>query len=263
MIDYVMRILRNVFNNVSEAAETPLGEKVVSVIVIIVVGFIICAVASGLGMILASIFKGIGINLAGMLAAVIATFVVLGSTPEKGVLEYIIGGVIILAGLAGVGMTLLFGKEYGWGHCSKKLTEGYAYYYAAFVLSVFAISPQWYEMLPGKINKWCIYVPLFMAGTAAIVAYSKPFVPMNQAKTYSTTVIYYISEAVSTVQQSQEVINMADNEKFTIDRSDLTSGNYDTAEQTAVTTEGEAPVSPPETVIAIILAGLIRSGAVS
>ena len=56
---------------------------------------------------------------------------------------------------------------------------------------------------------------------------------------------------------------MADNEKFTIDRSDLTSGNYDTAEQITVTTEGEAPVSPPETVIAIILAGLIRSGAVS
>ena len=56
---------------------------------------------------------------------------------------------------------------------------------------------------------------------------------------------------------------MADNEKFTIDRSDLTSGNYDTAEQITVTTEGEAPVSPPETVIAIILAGLISSGAVS
>lgn len=168
MIDYVLRILQNVFNNVSEAAETPLGEKVVSVIVIIVVGFIICAIASGLGMILASIFKGIRVNLAGMLAAVIATFVVLGSTPEKGVLEYIIGGVIILAGLVGAGMTMLIGKEYGWGHCSKKQTEGYAYYYAAFVLSVFAISPQWYEMLPGNINKWCIYVPLFMAGTAAI-----------------------------------------------------------------------------------------------
>lgn len=56
---------------------------------------------------------------------------------------------------------------------------------------------------------------------------------------------------------------MADNEKFTIDRSDLTSGNYNTAEQTMVTTEGEAPVSSPEMVIAIILAGLIRNGAVS
>ena len=33
---------------------------------------------------------------------------------------------------------------------------------------------------------------------------------------------------------------MADNEKFTIDRSDLTSGNYDTAEQITVTTEGGA-----------------------
>lgn len=33
--------------------------------------------------------------------------------------------------------------------------------------------------------------------------------------------------------------------------------------QTTITTEGEAPVSPPETVIAIILAGFIRSGAVS
>lgn len=168
MVEYVMRILRNVFNNVSEATETPLGEKVVSVIVIVVVGFVICAIACGLGMILASIFKGIRINLAGMLAAVIATFVVLGSSPEKGVPEYIIGSVIILAGLVGVGMTLLIGKEYGWGYCSKKQTEGYAYYYAAFVLSVFAISPQWYEMLPGNINKWCIYVPLFMAGTAAI-----------------------------------------------------------------------------------------------
>lgn len=96
-----------------------------------------------------------------------------------------------------------------------------------------------------------------------LVAYPKPFVPMNQAESYPATVIYYINEAVSTAQQLQEVINMADNEKFTIDRSDLKSGNYDTAEQTAVTTEGEAPVSPPETVIAIILAGLIRSGAVS
>ena len=56
---------------------------------------------------------------------------------------------------------------------------------------------------------------------------------------------------------------MADTEKFTIDRSDLTSGNYDTAEQITITTEGEAPISPPETVIAIILAGLIRSGVVS
>ncbi len=77
------------------------------------------------------------------------------------------------------------------------------------------------------------------------------------------TVIYYTCEAEKTADQLQEVINMADNEKFTIDRSDLTSGNYDTAEQTTVTTDGEAPVSPPETVIAIILAGLIRSGAVS
>lgn len=56
---------------------------------------------------------------------------------------------------------------------------------------------------------------------------------------------------------------MADNEKFTICRSDLTSGNYNAAEQTSVTTESEAPVSPPETVIAIILAGLIRSGVIS
>lgn len=70
-------------------------------------------------------------------------------------------------------------------------------------------------------------------------------------------------EAVKSADQLQEVINMADNEKFTIDRSDLTSGNYVTAEQTTVMTDGEAPVSPPETVIAIILAGLIRSGAVS
>ena len=75
--------------------------------------------------------------------------------------------------------------------------------------------------------------------------------------------IYYTWEAVKSADQLQEVINMADNEKFTIDRSDLTSGNYDTAEQTTVMTDGEAPVSPPETVIAIILAGLIRSGAVS
>ena len=77
------------------------------------------------------------------------------------------------------------------------------------------------------------------------------------------TVIYYICEAVKSADQLQEVINMADNEKFTIDRYDLTSGNYDTAEQITITTEGEAPISPPETVIAIILAGLIRSGAVS
>ena len=77
------------------------------------------------------------------------------------------------------------------------------------------------------------------------------------------TVIYYTYEAVKSADQLQEVINMADNEKFTIDRSDLTSGNYVTAEQTTVMTDGEAPVSPPETVIAIILAGLIRSGAVS
>ena len=77
------------------------------------------------------------------------------------------------------------------------------------------------------------------------------------------TVIYYTCEVVKSADQLQEVINMADNEKFTIDRSDLTSGNYVTAEQTTVMTDGEAPVSPPETVIAIILAGLIRSGAVS
>ena len=56
------------------------------------------------------------------------------------------------------------------------------------------------------------------------------------------TVIYYTCEAVKSADQLQEVINMADNEKFTIDRSDLTSGNYDTAEQTTVMTDGEAPV---------------------
>ena len=37
------------------------------------------------------------------------------------------------------------------------------------------------------------------------------------------TVIYYTCEAVKSADQLQEVINMADNEKFTIDRSDLTS----------------------------------------
>lgn len=30
MIEYVMRIIQNVFNNVNTAAETPLGETVVS-----------------------------------------------------------------------------------------------------------------------------------------------------------------------------------------------------------------------------------------
>ena len=131
MIEYVMRIIQNVFNNVNTAAETPLGETVVSIIVIIVVGIIVCIIASGIGMIVASIFKGIRINLAGMLAAVIAEFVLLGSVPEKGLIEYLIGGLIILAGLVGCGMTLIIGKEYGWGKCSKKQTGGYAYYYAA------------------------------------------------------------------------------------------------------------------------------------
>ncbi len=42
MIEYVMRIIQNVFNNVNTAAETPLGETVVSIIVIIVVGIIVC-----------------------------------------------------------------------------------------------------------------------------------------------------------------------------------------------------------------------------
>ena len=118
MIEYVMRIIQNVFNNVNTAAETPLGETVVSIIVIIVVGIIVCIIASGIGMIVASIFKGIRINLAGVLAAVIAEFVLLGSVPEKGLIEYLIGGLIILAGLVGCGMTLIIGKEYGWGKCS-------------------------------------------------------------------------------------------------------------------------------------------------
>lgn len=167
MIEYVMRIIQNVFNNVNTAAETPLGETVVSIIVIIVVGIIVCIIASGIGMIVASIFKGIRINLAGMLSAVIAEFVLLGSVPEKGLIEYLIGGLIILAGLVGCGMTLIIGKEYGWGKCSKKQTGGYAYYYAAFMLSLFAVSPTWYGMLPGNVNKWCIYVPLFLAGMVA------------------------------------------------------------------------------------------------
>ena len=47
MIEYVMRIIQNVFNNVNTAAETPLGETVVSIIVIIVVGIIVCIIASG------------------------------------------------------------------------------------------------------------------------------------------------------------------------------------------------------------------------
>lgn len=84
MIEYVMRIIQNVFNNVNTAAETPLGETVVSIIVIIVVGIIVCIIASGIGMIVASIFKGIRINLAGMLAAVIAEFVLLGFRAGKG-----------------------------------------------------------------------------------------------------------------------------------------------------------------------------------
>ena len=55
---------------------------------------------------------------------------------------------------------------------------------------------------------------------------------------------------------------MAKNEQFTIDRSDLTSGNYNSAEQVEITTQAEAPVSQPETVIAVILAGLIQNGVV-
>lgn len=60
MIEYVMRIIQNVFNNVNTASETPLGETVVSIIVIIVVGIIVCIIASGIGMIVASFLRESG-----------------------------------------------------------------------------------------------------------------------------------------------------------------------------------------------------------
>ncbi len=52
------------------------------------------------------------------------------------------------------------------------------------------------------------------------------------------------------------------NEQFTIKRSELTSGNFDSAKHSEVTTNAAMPGSPPETTIAVILAGLIQKGAV-
>lgn len=46
--------------------------------------------------------------------------------------------------------------------------QGYAYFYGAFALSIFALSAKWYGMLPGNINKWCIYIPMIMSGLGAL-----------------------------------------------------------------------------------------------
>lgn len=172
MIEYLSRIFQNVFNNVKGAAETPTGETVGSVILIIIVGFIVCAVACVVGSLISSIFKGARINLAGMLAGVVGEFMVLGSAVDKGALEYISGGIMILIGIALAGMTIFVGYEKGWGFCPKSMAEGYSYFYAAFALSVFAFSPAWYDLLPGNINKWCLYVPMFLAEAAVIGSFS-------------------------------------------------------------------------------------------
>ncbi len=55
---------------------------------------------------------------------------------------------------------------------------------------------------------------------------------------------------------------MATNERFTIERSELTNGNFECVRQTEGTEDVSPPESPPEVTIAILLVGLIREGAV-
>ncbi len=168
MFDYFTRIFQNVFNNVSTAAQTPLGETIGSIVLLVLVGFLVCLIACAAGMAVAAVFRIFNIDIGSMSACTVGMIILMVVSPGKSMFEIVLGVGMVIVGIACIALTLISGKERGWGRFNKNRFQGYAYYYGAFVLSIFAISPKWYGMLPGHINKWCIYIPLILSGLGAL-----------------------------------------------------------------------------------------------
>ncbi len=168
MFDYFTRIFQNVFNNVSTAAQTPVGETIGSIVLLVLVGFLVCLIACAAGMTIAAVFRLFNIDIGSMSACTVGMIILMVVSPGKSTFEGVLGVGMIIVGIACTALTLISGKERGRGRFSKNRFQGNAYYYGAFVLSIFAISPKWYGMLPGHINKWCIYIPLILSGLGAL-----------------------------------------------------------------------------------------------
>lgn len=168
MSDYISRIFHNVFNNISNAAETPAGETVGSIVLLILVGFLVCIIACAAGMAVAAVFRLFNIDVGSMAACTVGSIILMVSSPERSTFESVLGVGMVIVGAACTALTLMGVMAEGCGRFSKTRFQGCAYYYGAFVLSMFAVSSKWYGMLPGHINKWCLYIPLILSGLGAL-----------------------------------------------------------------------------------------------
>lgn len=168
MGEYIGRIIRNVFNNVSTAAESTTGDTIGTIILLIIVGFIVCLIACAIGMAVAAVFRLFDVDTGGIAACTVGVIVLMGRSPDKSTFESVLGVGMVIAGIACIALAVVNSRIRGWGKCTKWQFQGYAYFYGAFALSIFALSSKWYGMLPGNINKWCIYIPLIMSGLGAL-----------------------------------------------------------------------------------------------
>lgn len=167
----VMRIVKNVINNtkevaddISEAAKTPISETVITVIAVILISAVVVMICQFVGTMLGSVFRALNAEAGGCLALSAGIIIFAanahGSIGWYGVL-LTIATALLGAAIAGVQLYFRFiGKN-------MRMKNAVAELCATFIAAMFIVSPQFYELLPMALNKWCLYLPsatLIVAG---------------------------------------------------------------------------------------------------
>ncbi len=181
-INDIIRIIKNVINNVrsasdevSQAAQTPTGEKIVTVISIIVVSFLVLIVAVLTGMAFCALISSLNAE-AGSCAAMCAGIIIFAANSSQNIGWFAVLVTILTAllgfALAGERIFLMFGNSEK--SAKKRMQKPLPLMCSAFITAVFVVSPKMYNILPLKVNKWCLYITvvvlLFNAADEAIKA---------------------------------------------------------------------------------------------
>ena len=172
-IKNILRIFKNVINNaqtaadaVSDAAETPLGEKVITVISIVLVALAVIIVVSLFGALTHTLLKTFNGDLGCTLGVSVGTVIFAVSSGGCGWFGVLTAIVIVSCGAVTAGAMLKLIRDYDLKRAAKRMNQGFIWLYAFFIVGIFVISPQMYGILPLRLNKWCLYI------TAVLMAFS-------------------------------------------------------------------------------------------
>ncbi len=165
-LDDAIRIFKNVINNtkdtassISEASQTPAGEAVITVVSIIIFSFVVLIAAVLLGIAVHAVIAPINAEPGGCAAMGIGT-IIFAANADRSIGWYgiIVTIIIMLFGAALAALRFYLISEYGDKSAKKRLRKGVSKLCGSFITAIFIVSPQMYDILPLKINKWCLYI---------------------------------------------------------------------------------------------------------